>query len=61
MLAGVSGDEEQWRYCTSDTDNILGFAVGAMFVRETFHGESKNSVSSFKLALDSLIRLFVFN
>lgn len=43
VLTGVSGDEEQWRYCTSDTDSVIGFAVGAMFVREAFHGESKTS------------------
>jgi endothelin-converting enzyme len=43
VLSGVSGDEEQWRYCVSDTDGILGFAVGSLFVRETFHGESKSS------------------
>lgn len=43
VMSGVSGDEEQWRYCTSDIDNVIGFAVGAMFVRETFHGESKAS------------------
>lgn len=43
VLSGASGEEEQWRYCTSDTENVIGFAVGAMFVRETFHGESKNS------------------
>lgn len=62
MFAGVSGDEEQWRYCTSDIDNVIGFAVGAMFVRETFHGESKASVGSFKIVLaDSLIQLFLFN
>jgi Peptidase family M13 len=44
LCEGVSGDEEQWRYCASDTDGVLGFAVGAMFVRETFHGDSKPSV-----------------
>jgi hypothetical protein len=44
LCVGVSGDEEQWRYCASDTDGVLGFAVGAMFVRETFHGDSKPSV-----------------
>lgn len=51
LLSGVSGDEEQWRYCTSDTDSVIGFAVGAMFVREAFHGESKTSVSSHALQL----------
>ena len=44
-LMGSEGREEQWRYCVSDTSNALGFAIGAMFVREVFHGKSKPMVS----------------
>lgn len=40
-LIGSDGGEEPWRYCVSDTTNVLGFAIGAMFVREVFHGDSK--------------------
>ncbi|XP_053987085.1 endothelin-converting enzyme homolog isoform X1 [Hylaeus volcanicus] len=40
-LIGSEGREEQWRYCVSDTDNAMGFAIGAMFVRDVFHGRSK--------------------
>ncbi|XP_055546148.1 endothelin-converting enzyme homolog isoform X1 [Wyeomyia smithii] len=40
-LIGSDGGEEPWRYCVSDTTNVLGFAIGAMFVRDVFHGESK--------------------
>ncbi|XP_078035136.1 M13 family metallopeptidase neprilysin 3 isoform X3 [Augochlora pura] len=40
-LIGSEGREEQWRYCVSDTSNAMGFAIGAMFVREVFHGKSK--------------------
>ncbi|XP_011301626.1 endothelin-converting enzyme 1 isoform X2 [Fopius arisanus] len=40
-LIGSEGREEQWRYCVSDTNNVMGFAIGAMFVREVFHGKSK--------------------
>ncbi|KZC11845.1 Endothelin-converting enzyme 1 [Dufourea novaeangliae] len=40
-LIGSEGHEEQWRYCVSDTNNAMGFAIGAMFVREVFHGKSK--------------------
>lgn len=25
----------------ADTNNVIGFAIGAMFVREVFHGEAK--------------------
>jgi endothelin-converting enzyme len=37
----IPGTEEQWRTCVSDTNNNLGFAVGAMFIRKAFHSEAK--------------------
>lgn len=40
-LIGSDGGEEPWRYCVSDTNNAIGFAIGAMFVREVFNGEAK--------------------
>lgn len=40
-LMGSDGGEEVWRYCVADTNNVVGFAVGAIFVRQAFHGESK--------------------
>ena len=43
-LSGTKGDEEEWRYCITDTDGTLGFALGAMFVREAFKGSSKEKV-----------------
>ena len=46
-IAGSSGDEEHWQYCVSDTESVLGFAVGAMFVREAFDGDSKHEVKFF--------------
>lgn len=44
-LIGSEGREEQWRYCVVDANNAMGFAIGAMFVREVFHGNSKPMVS----------------
>lgn len=35
------GTEEKWRTCVTDANNNMGFAVGAMFIRATFHIESK--------------------
>lgn len=43
-LLGSEGGEEPWRYCVTDTNNVMGFAIGAMFVREVFHGNSKPMV-----------------
>ncbi|CAH1118459.1 unnamed protein product [Phaedon cochleariae] len=41
-LMGSDGAEEpQWRYCIQDTNSVLGFAIGAIFVREVFHQDSK--------------------
>ncbi|XP_075238174.1 M13 family metallopeptidase neprilysin 3 isoform X2 [Lycorma delicatula] len=40
-LIGAEGGEEQWRYCVTDTNTVLGMAVGAMFVREMFQGDAK--------------------
>ncbi|XP_068141142.1 neprilysin-3 isoform X1 [Drosophila tropicalis] len=61
-LMGSDGGEEVWRYCVSDTNNVVGFAVGAIFVRQAFHGESKPAAEqmiseireAFKLNLQNL-------
>ncbi|KPM08141.1 endothelin-converting enzyme 2-like protein 2 [Sarcoptes scabiei] len=42
VLIGSEGSTSQWRFCISDTSNVLGFALGSMFVRSAFRGESKN-------------------
>lgn len=44
-LIGAEGGEEQWRYCVTDTNTVLGMAVGAMFVREMFQRDAKTKVS----------------
>lgn len=36
----------RWKFCVSDTENNLGFALGPMFVKATFAEDSKNIVSS---------------
>jgi endothelin-converting enzyme len=57
-LSGTTGGEELWRYCITDTDGVVGMALGAMFVREAFQGESKQKVRmsiSFYVSLLSLI------
>ena len=40
----MTGSEEDWRYCVSDADGVLGYALGALFVQEAFHGDSKEKV-----------------
>lgn len=53
-LIGSDGGEEPWRYCVSDTNNAIGFAIGAMFVREVFKGDAKpqaeDMINSVRLA-----------
>ena len=36
----------RWRECVSDTDNVLGFALGAMFINSTFNKQSKPEAES---------------
>lgn len=38
----------RWKLCVSDTDSALGFALGAMFVKDTFAEDSKAIVSASK-------------
>ena len=40
-LTGADIREERWRECITDVDNVLGFAVGAQFVNETFDRGTK--------------------
>lgn len=35
----------------ADTNNVIGFAIGAMFVREVFHGEAKPQGNNFDLLM----------
>ncbi|XP_044277182.1 endothelin-converting enzyme 1 isoform X2 [Varanus komodoensis] len=46
----------RWKYCISDTDFNLGFALGAMFVRATFAEDSKaiaeEMISEIKMAFE---------
>ena len=41
-LIGTEIHDERWRECVRDTDKTLGFAVGAMFIKHAFDGESKD-------------------
>ena len=40
-LIGTVLHDERWRECVRDTDKTLGFAVGAMFIKNAFDGDSK--------------------
>ncbi|XP_045154875.1 endothelin-converting enzyme 1 [Echinops telfairi] len=35
----------RWKFCVSDTENNLGFALGPMFIKATFAEDSKNIAS----------------
>ena len=41
-LIGTEIHDERWRECVRDTDKALGFAVGAMFIENSFNGSSKS-------------------
>lgn len=40
-LIGSEGQESNWRWCVSDTNGVMGFATGSMFVRSVFDNGSK--------------------
>lgn len=40
-LIGSEGIEVSWRYCVTDTNQVMGFALGSLFVRRVFQGNSK--------------------
>lgn len=40
-LIGSEGIEVSWRYCVTDTNQVMGFALGSLFVRRVFEGKSK--------------------
>uniref|UniRef100_A0A8D0KHS2 Endothelin-converting enzyme 1 n=1 Tax=Salvator merianae TaxID=96440 RepID=A0A8D0KHS2_SALMN len=46
----------RWKYCVSDSDNNLGFALGAMFVKSSFSEDSKTiaeeMIKEIKLAFE---------
>lgn len=61
-LIGSEGMEVPWRYCISDTNQVMGYAMGSLFVKRVFKGESKvrveqmiNSIrEAFQENMDSL-------
>lgn len=40
-LMGADGMESAWRQCITDTNQVLGFALASMFVREVFDSNAK--------------------
>ena len=40
-LLGEAESDERWRECVADTDGSLGFATGAMFVRQAFNEDAR--------------------
>uniref|UniRef100_A0A674PQE6 Endothelin-converting enzyme 1 n=1 Tax=Takifugu rubripes TaxID=31033 RepID=A0A674PQE6_TAKRU len=48
----------RWKLCVSDTDSALGFAVGAMFVKDTFAEDSKveDMVAEIKQAFEENLK-----
>ncbi|XP_021118659.1 endothelin-converting enzyme 1 isoform X3 [Heterocephalus glaber] len=41
----------RWKFCVSDTENNLGFALGPMFIKATFAEDSKNIASEIILEI----------
>ncbi|XP_077867473.1 endothelin-converting enzyme 1-like [Saccoglossus kowalevskii] len=46
VLYGASSKTDLWRFCVTDTDGSVGMALGEMFVREAFDGNSKETADA---------------
>uniref|UniRef100_A0A672V6M8 Membrane metalloendopeptidase like 1 n=1 Tax=Strigops habroptila TaxID=2489341 RepID=A0A672V6M8_STRHB len=55
-LYGTTLEEARWRECVSYVNNNMENAVGAMYVRETFAGESKRMVRDL---IDNIREVFI--
>ncbi len=40
-LYGKESHHERWRLCITDTDAVLGFSLGNLFIENSFNGQSK--------------------
>uniref|UniRef100_A0AAR5Q8X8 Endothelin-converting enzyme 1 n=1 Tax=Dendroctonus ponderosae TaxID=77166 RepID=A0AAR5Q8X8_DENPD len=58
LMGSDASEEPQWRYCIQDTNNVLGFAVGAIFVREVFNPQSKEQA---EIMIDNIRNAFKNN
>lgn len=50
-LIGSEGIEVSWRYCVTDTNQVMGFALGSLFVRQVFQGRSKERAEEMIFAI----------
>lgn len=50
-LIGSEGIEVSWRYCVTDTNQVMGFALGSLFVRRVFQGRSKERAEEMIFAI----------
>uniref|UniRef100_A0A2C9LW01 Endothelin-converting enzyme 1 n=1 Tax=Biomphalaria glabrata TaxID=6526 RepID=A0A2C9LW01_BIOGL len=57
-MSGLTGNDDIWHTCITDTDSVLGYALGALFVKETFSGESKAKA---KKMIEDVRRAFIAN
>ncbi|BFZ24008.1 hypothetical protein BsWGS_27047 [Bradybaena similaris] len=57
-ISGLTGSDEKWHNCITDTDAVLGFALGALFVKETFVGGSKEKA---KEMIENVREAFISN
>ena len=55
---GITRDKPRWQKCVELTNEEMGMAVGAMFIRENFKKESKDTVSSLSKRKYNLLAFF---
>lgn len=45
-IIGTENLDPIWRVCVGDTERVLGYPLGAMFVKSVFKGESKQTAET---------------
>ena len=44
VLTGSKRPEDLWKRCMRETDEVIGMALGSLFIKKAFEGSSKQQV-----------------
>ena len=44
VITGTKRSEDLWKRCMGETDDVIGMALGSLFIEKTFEGSSKQQV-----------------
>lgn len=56
VLTGSKRSEDLWKRCMGETDDVIGMALGSLFIEKAFEGSSKQEVRNQMLDQPSIFR-----